>query len=305
MPDESPSADALRSILVASDLTEGSGLGIETAAALAATTGAALHAVHCVPKPVFPYWEGLLDEATRERWIENARQDLEWQLRRLLGPEPPVASVNVGVGEAARRINERAAETAADLIVLGRHRPRGPLDDLLGSTADRVVRTAAVPCLLANRPVTGGLRRVIVAVDFSEPSAHALRVGLDWVRRVAAVAPEGRVTVEILYVSAFASPAARPVAVEPRLSREAEAARDMLAPLPNVEVLPRILSAPLPAEGVLRAAEEAETSLIVLGTHGYGGLARALLGSVASAVARTVPYPVLLVPPPGGISPPE
>jgi universal stress protein E len=280
-------------------------MGVETAAALAAATGAALHAVHCVPKPVFPYWEGLLDEGTRERWLENARLDLEWQLRRVLGPEPPVASLDVGIGEAARHISGRAAETAADLIVLGPHRSRGPFDDLLGSTADRVVRTAAVPCLLANRPLTRGLRRVIVAVDFSEPSAHALRVGLDWVRSVGSATPEDQVTVEVLYVSAYASPAARPAAVEPRLSREAEAARDRLAPLPNVEVLPRILSAPLPADGVLRAAEEAETSLIVLGTHGYGGLARALLGSVASAVARTVPYPVLLVPPTGGDSPPE
>ena len=36
---------------------------------------------------------------------------------------------------------------------------------------------------------------------------------------------------------------------------------------------------------------------VVLGTHGHSGLRRALIGSVASAVARSAPVPVLLVPP--------
>ena len=35
----------------------------------------------------------------------------------------------------------------------------------------------------------------------------------------------------------------------------------------------------------------------MLGTHGHGALARALIGSVSSAVARRAECPVLLVPP--------
>jgi potassium/hydrogen antiporter len=288
----------LRSILATSDLTDSSSAGLVTAAALAAATGAELHAVHCVPKPVFPYWEGVVDESTKERWIDNARLDLEWQLRRVLGDETSVASIDVGIGEPVRIINDRATETSADLIVLGPHRPRGPFDDLVGTTADRVIRTSTVPCLIANRAVVHGLRRVLVPIDFSEPSLHALHQGVNWLLNLEGPSPERPLIVEILYISAFASPAARPMAVEPRLSQQVEAARERLSARKHIQVVPRILSAPMPVDGILRAAEESETSLIILGTHGFGTIMRALLGSVASAVVRTVPFPILLVPPP-------
>jgi nucleotide-binding universal stress UspA family protein len=37
--------------------------------------------------------------------------------------------------------------------------------------------------------------------------------------------------------------------------------------------------------------------LLVLGTHGYGAIGRALIGSVTSRVVRAATCPMLLVPP--------
>lgn len=54
-----------------------------------------------------------------------------------------------------------------------------------------------------------------------------------------------------------------------------------------------------PAELVARFADEHEIDLIVMSTHGRGGLQRAYLGSVADAVVRRVHKPVLLVRPEG------
>lgn len=50
-----------------------------------------------------------------------------------------------------------------------------------------------------------------------------------------------------------------------------------------------------PREGVLTAASKVGADLIVMGTHGRRGLARALIGSVTEAVVRTSPVPVLTV----------
>ena len=50
-----------------------------------------------------------------------------------------------------------------------------------------------------------------------------------------------------------------------------------------------------PRSCIAQAAAEIHADLIVLGTHGRRGFARALLGSVAEAVARVAPCPVLLV----------
>lgn len=45
------------------------------------------------------------------------------------------------------------------------------------------------------------------------------------------------------------------------------------------------------------AAEEAGADLIVVGTHGRGGVAAALMGSVARSLCHTARRPVLVVPP--------
>ena len=49
-----------------------------------------------------------------------------------------------------------------------------------------------------------------------------------------------------------------------------------------------------PATEIVRIAEEEQAELIVLGTHGRTGLSRILMGSVAEAVVRHAPCPVLI-----------
>ena len=50
-----------------------------------------------------------------------------------------------------------------------------------------------------------------------------------------------------------------------------------------------------PAAAIIQAATDRAVDLIVLGTHGRHGLAHLMLGSVAEAVVRTAPCPVLTV----------
>jgi nucleotide-binding universal stress UspA family protein len=49
------------------------------------------------------------------------------------------------------------------------------------------------------------------------------------------------------------------------------------------------------APEIVRFAKERDIDLIVVGTHGRGGLAHVLLGSVAEKVVRKAPCPVLTV----------
>jgi len=48
-------------------------------------------------------------------------------------------------------------------------------------------------------------------------------------------------------------------------------------------------------EAILVAAEEISADLVVMGTHGRRGITRALIGSVAEAIVRVAPVPVLTV----------
>lgn len=49
------------------------------------------------------------------------------------------------------------------------------------------------------------------------------------------------------------------------------------------------------AKAIVEDANSWKADLIVMGTHGYGGLTHMLLGSVAEGVMRHTPVPVLLV----------
>lgn len=62
----------------------------------------------------------------------------------------------------------------------------------------------------------------------------------------------------------------------------------------GIEIVP-ILKQADPREAVLAVAEEVSADLIVMGTHGRRGIARALIGSVAESVVRTSPVPVMTV----------
>lgn len=61
---------------------------------------------------------------------------------------------------------------------------------------------------------------------------------------------------------------------------------------PNVPYEQRLLSGD-PAGALVEFAENEKIDLIVLGTHGRSGLSRLLMGSVAEAVVRRAPCPVL------------
>lgn len=50
-----------------------------------------------------------------------------------------------------------------------------------------------------------------------------------------------------------------------------------------------------PAAEILRFVNEVSADLIVMGTHGRGGLTRAMMGSVAEQVMRRADVPVLLL----------
>lgn len=134
-----------RNIVVAVDFSENSDTSFGTALELAKQYGAKLHIVHAFAYPVAlvsPYEVSLpvdfLDSARGEakQKLEAAadkagadRLDVEWHFEE---------------GAAAAAIVKVAAETNADLVVIGTRGNTGLKHVVLGSVAERTVRTA--PC---------------------------------------------------------------------------------------------------------------------------------------------------------------
>jgi len=77
---------------------------------------------------------------------------------------------------------------------------------------------------------------------------------------------------------------------------QAHAAVDKLAAEggPKVTVTPRVVEDVGASVGILQTARELGADLIVVGSHGRSGIARLMLGSVASAVVADSTVPVLV-----------
>lgn len=73
-----------------------------------------------------------------------------------------------------------------------------------------------------------------------------------------------------------------------------ETLRSLKAPSPRLTIEYRLLEGE-PAPVIAETAAEVDADLIVMGTHGRTGLSRLMMGSVAEAVLRRAPCPVLTV----------
>jgi nucleotide-binding universal stress UspA family protein len=164
-----------------------------------------------------------------------------------------------------------------------------------------VIRSAACSCLVVREPLRLPLTRVVVPMDLSEPARGALEAALTWSGMLGGRAPDGAGAAELDVVHVIPrllAAADRPVDqpdVGPRLHREVEAALAGREPRPLVRE--ELVRGDDPAGEIVRHARDVGAELLVVATHGHGAVKRALIGSVASAVARRAATPVLLVPP--------
>lgn len=283
----------ITSILVASDLSSGASPVLRSAAALAALAEAELHVVHVVEPDGF-------FEVEAER-VKRADRALREQLKSALPVSAHATSVRVERGRAHRVILELADEVGADLVVIGPHREQEARPQVLGTTADRLVRTSEVPCLIVHEPISLPLRCVLIPTDLSDAAEGALDVGLIW--SAALRQPRGsasRTSVQLLLVVPRVPDEGEgepPHTFSAReLHRQVQAACERTGCAPSLELEEEVAEGD-PSTIILQRAQDHGADLVVLGTHGHGALARALIGSVSSMVARRAGCPVLLVPP--------
>jgi universal stress protein A len=145
----------IRQILAPTDFSEFSIQAIESAFALAQTFGAKLLLLHVVELPAYPV-EGFVPSTMGTTLIDDLQRQASLDLAQVL-PEPPNATVEVSrqvvVGIPYRKIVEVAEAAKADLIVVATHGRTGLSHLVMGSVAERVVRTAPCP-VLTIRPTT-------------------------------------------------------------------------------------------------------------------------------------------------------
>jgi nucleotide-binding universal stress UspA family protein len=141
-----------KTILVPTDFGEASEQAALYALELAKAIGSEIVLMHAFEIPAVGFPDGAL-VATADmtnRVLEGAQVGLDRQVSQYEAHGVQMRTV-IKQGDAWRSIIETAEELGADLVVMGTHGRRGLPRALLGSVAEKVVRTAHCPVLTVHK----------------------------------------------------------------------------------------------------------------------------------------------------------
>jgi nucleotide-binding universal stress UspA family protein len=273
----------------------------ERAATLAATFArnysAELKLIHVVP-PILPTaYESLLNTAEVTQSVEEQSQRRLDTMSRKLKLSGISVETQVQAGDIFTQIKKTIQAYKPDLVAMGTHGHRGFERWILGSTADRVLRSSPVPMLMISSSQKAGsgarFRRIMVTTDLSNGTAKVL----DYALSIAQVNQASITLVHILEEMRALTSA------QYRNRRAKGVQRELLKLVPEdvkdwCDIETRI-GAGTAYHVILTMLKKEKTDLLVMNTHGKGMVDRALLGSTTERIVRATPCPVMLIPPAG------
>jgi len=293
-------APLIKRVLFATDFSACADRAMGYALALAGAWKAEL----CV-MTVLELYPGMDPEYTvNKMYLDHLRDDANRQLAVLEGKVKAAGQTmtsRIETGIPSQCVQTVAEEIGADLLVVGTHGRTGLDHVLVGSTAERVVRIAPCPVLAvkadkgaAPAAQSPTIKRIVVPIDLSTCSLDALEYAVQFAKPLGA-------SITILH-------ALEPVAYGLDFSlSHAKEWREQRAYLEKrLTVLTACVAAHgiqtdfalkpgLPADSIASYVTGQGYDLMVMGTHGRRGLSHVLVGSIAGAMLRYAPCPVLTV----------
>lgn len=313
-----------RSILVSLDGSTFAEAALPWALAMGRTGGADLHlaSVH-EPIPSFSYEEW---ESAAWDWSEEYLKKVQ---TRLEAQASGGVDAWVGAGRVVDSLLQRAKDVNADLVVMATHGRGAFTRAWLGSVTDGLLRHTHLPVLIVRPPegVKAGLVEVGGAAGaggavgaggeagtpLQLPTLSTIVVPLDGsdlseseLAEAQTLAKEFGARVHLVRIVAYPVEIASPylphtVQMNARLVDEAkDAASDYMEQRAKalrergIEVETHVRIDAQPGHAIAEVVDEVGADLVIMATHGRGGIQRALLGSTTDKVIRSVTVPVLV-----------
>lgn len=215
-------------------------------------------------------------------------------------------TTDVLVGPPSEVIVEEAASRETALIVMATHGYSGLQRWRLGSVTEQVMHTTTKPVFIVHGglplPAAGpAFKRILVPLDGSDQARQALPLAIELATATRAELILLEAIAPTIETAASFRPLGGPI---PRYGEILELLRSqatndletLAAQLRDegLRVKTVVMHGPA-AEVIVDEAALREADLIVMATHGYSGLKRLALGSVAERVLHTATMPLVLV----------
>jgi nucleotide-binding universal stress UspA family protein len=294
-----PTPTTHHGIAVGVDGSPPSKVAVNWAAREAALRGLALTLVHVAPSSLTRMWPQVPNPPLLEEWYQLKGHELLGEARRVAddavkGHNGIEVSSHIVTGNAAAALIDLSKEAA--MIVVG-CRGLGAIGRrLLGSVSSGLVHHAHCPVAVIHDedPLmpTLAIAPVVVGIDGSPASEAATAIAFE---------EASRRGVELVAVHAWSDfgvselPGVEWSDLQTQAEeRLAEGLAGWQERYPDVTIR-RVVVLDRPARQLLQQSESAQ--LTVVGSHGRGGFAGMLLGSVSSAVAESARMPVIVARP--------
>ena len=261
--------------------------------------GAHLHLVrvHQTPTPtpevlVSPQYDTLLHEWEQETMLKRLDQ------ARSRGIDGSAVLID---GAIVEELQGYAKAANIDLIIMSTHGRSGIARVVMGSVAERLLRTSGVPVLLlpsstdSNRSASlSNIKRVLLPLDGTPEGEQILPY---------AIAMASMCDAELLLLHVAFSPlplvlsAVGPVPISNEFASTEESTYlgHILSSIPaNVRARAAVGSGMRPGDAILEQASRESVDLIAMATHGRSGWTRVAYGSIAEHVLRHTNLPMLM-----------
>jgi len=136
-----------KKILCATDFSARSAVALDHAIGLAADQSAQLHVVHAVePAPITVHHGAMIAMLFPENLADEACAQLDMLLESRRGAGVPLTG-HLETRRASDKVCELAENLEANLLVVGTHGRSGLKRMVMGSTAEKILRSASTPVL--------------------------------------------------------------------------------------------------------------------------------------------------------------
>jgi len=281
----------MKNILLATDLSVNCDRALAKAVSLAKQHHCVLHVLTVMPEYYVPKtWDDNVEEKTFAEKVIKSSIDAHPDSEGL------TIKITVLTGDTFSTILSFSTESESDLVVMGLHnKTKEEFRDLfVGTTIERIIRIGTKPVLLVRDKPTSHYDKVLVPTDFSVASQNAFDLA-------AQLEPKAVFHVLHIYDVPFAgfirdgyAQAEVWQAAEDELDLFMNKALERFEAADKSLKVEKTLLRDAHYAGIMKIVKKEKPGLIAMGANGRGGIARAVLGSLAEDVLANPPCDVLV-----------
>ncbi|MGI9534200.1 MAG: universal stress protein [Thermodesulfobacteriota bacterium] len=279
----------MKNLLIATDLTPRSDRALYRAFKLAADYNYNLHILHVVDED--------LPDKIADMVRNDAIESLEEQIRPYKRKIKNKVNIKVAIAKHYEAILSEAEKIKAKVIVLGTQKDITLKEFFIGSTAERVIRSANIPVLVVKSASQKKYKRVLVAIDFSVYSRKCLEFATDFFpNEQIYLVHSYNIPYKHIIGSSYISKKVKRDQNKQFVDKLNNEMSKFLSTIDkNTDNLNIIIKEGPVLARLNNEIKKIKADLFIMGTHGRTGVSRAFLGSVAESMLITTKCDVVLL----------